>query len=77
MTGFHASKLAIIAGLALLGSTAAALADPPARVGRLSDIEGVVSFHTADQTDWSPATLNYPVTGGTSFWTEPNARGEI
>jgi hypothetical protein len=77
MTRFRAPKLAILTGLALLSSSAAALADPPDRVGRLSDIEGVVSFHTADQTDWSPATLNYPVTGGTSFWTEPNARDEI
>ena len=48
--------------------------DPPTRVGRLSEVEGVVSFHTADQTEWAPAAINYPVTGGSSFWTEPSAR---
>jgi hypothetical protein len=51
--------------------------DPPARVGRLSYMEGTVSFHTADQTTWAPATLNYPVTSGLSLWTEPNSRSEV
>ncbi|MBV8165469.1 MAG: hypothetical protein JO021_01670, partial [Alphaproteobacteria bacterium] len=51
--------------------------DPPTRVGRLSAIEGTVSFHTADQDQWSPAVINYPVTGGSSFWTEPNARAAL
>jgi hypothetical protein len=36
-----------------------------------------VSFHTADETQWSAATLNYPVTSGNSFWTEPNAGADI
>jgi len=51
--------------------------DPPARVGRLAGVVGTVSFHTADQTEWAPATLNYPVVAGESFWTEPQARAEI
>jgi hypothetical protein len=54
-----------------------AAADPPARVGRLASITGTVSFHTADETEWQPATLNYPVTSGNSFWTEPGASAEI
>lgn len=77
MIDFRAPRLAFVAGIALLGSAASGLADPPARVGRLSDIEGAVSFHAAGQTDWSPATLNYPVTSGASFWTQPNSRDEI
>jgi len=48
--------------------------DPPSRVGRLSNISGTVSFHTIDQDQWSPAELNYPITTGNSFWTEPGAR---
>lgn len=40
-------------------------------------MEGTVSFHTADQTTWAPATLNYPVTSGLSLWTEPNSRSEV
>ncbi|MBI3513118.1 MAG: FecR protein, partial [Proteobacteria bacterium] len=52
-------------------------ADPPARVGRLSEVQGVVSFHAADQDQWSPAVPNYPVTAGNSFWTEPAARAAL
>ena len=52
-------------------------ADPPARVGRLALITGTVAFHTQDDTDWSPAALNYPVVAGNSFWTEPNAEADL
>ena len=50
---------------------------PPGRVGRLARLTGTVSFHTADADHWSPATLNYPVTSGNAFWTEPGARADI
>src|ERR1700760_2460187 len=52
-------------------------ADPPQRVGRLAQITGTVSFHTQDEDQWNPATLNYPVVQGNAFWTEPNARAVI
>ncbi|HEY3919672.1 MAG TPA: DUF6600 domain-containing protein [Stellaceae bacterium] len=56
----------------------ASAADPPGRVGRLSYIDGTVSFHpSGDQGDWAPATVNYPVTTGESFWTDENAKAEI
>jgi len=51
--------------------------DPPARVGRLSYISGTVSFHTVDEDQWEPAAVNYPVTEGLSFWTEPGARASL
>jgi hypothetical protein len=51
--------------------------DPPVRVGRLAQTSGTVSFHTAGETQWAPATLNYPVTGGNSFWTEPRSHAAI
>jgi hypothetical protein len=51
--------------------------EPPARVGRISLLQGTVSWHTADQNQWSPAVLNYPITSGDAFWTEPNARAEL
>ena len=51
--------------------------DPPARVGRMARLLGIVSFHTVDQTNWVPATLNYPVTSGNAFWTEPSSAAEI
>jgi hypothetical protein len=51
--------------------------DPPTRVGRLAQINGTVSYHTQDETQWSPAMVNYPVTQGNAFWTQPNAQASI
>ena len=51
--------------------------DPPATVGRLAQLNGTVSFHPPDDQQWSAAKLNYPVTQGDAFWTEPNARAVI
>lgn len=51
--------------------------DPPGRVGRLARITGTVSLRTADQTDWQPASLNYPATSGQTYWTGPGARADI
>jgi hypothetical protein len=69
--------LAFPAALLLLTPAFANAADPPGRVGRLSYVDGTVSFHLADQGDWTPATVNYPVTTGESFWTDENSRAEI
>jgi hypothetical protein len=78
---FAAAMLILLGtGATAFGATATAASaagDPPARVGRLSFMEGTVSFHGADQDQWSPATLNFPVTSGSSFWTEPNSKAEI
>ncbi|SJZ75173.1 FecR family protein [Enhydrobacter aerosaccus] len=52
-------------------------ADPPARVGRLAFLQGVVSFHDAQQDAWSPAARNMPLTTGDSLWTEPDGHDEI
>jgi hypothetical protein len=69
---------AALAATLLLGANAAvADDDPPGRVGRLSYIEGTASFHAADDSQWSPATLNYPVFAGAFFWTEPGSRVEL
>ncbi len=65
--------------LLLTPAYAAHAADPPARVGRLSYADGKVSFHPPGQGqgNWAPATVNYPVTTGESFWTDANSRAEI
>jgi len=63
--------------LLILSVGVASAQDPPGRVGRLGYIEGTVSFRLGDKADWAPATVNYPVTSGQSFWTEPNAKAEI
>ena len=72
-----ATALFVAGATVTLADDAPDAGDPPSIVGRLSLVEGTVSFHAADQSEWAPATLNYPVTTGTSFWTEPGARSEI
>ncbi len=52
-------------------------ADPPTRVGRLSRLVGQVSFHDVGATQWDAANLNFPVTSGDSFWTQPAASADI
>jgi len=63
--------------LFLAGAASGALADPPARVGRLSLIEGDVTFHDTATHEASPATLNWPVTGGVALSTAPGAHAEV
>ena len=67
--------LAIFAGFVLCGITA--WADPPSQVGRLSLISGNVSFLPGSLNEWTPATLNYPLTSGDHLWTDPGARAEV
>jgi hypothetical protein len=78
------AKTLILPALALSGLisfgmsvVAWAYADPPGRVGRLSYVEGVVSLRAPGQSQWSPASLNYPALASESFWTEPTSRAEI
>src|SRR5471032_1215416 len=52
-------------------------ADPPSRVGRLAFAEGTVSFHDAQDSSWTAASVNDALTTGDSLWNEPNARSEI
>ncbi|MBC7944708.1 MAG: hypothetical protein H7X91_05490 [Burkholderiales bacterium] len=49
--------------------------DPPARVGRISLIQGNVSFYSGD--DWQRAVLNFPVTSHNAISTANGARAEI
>jgi hypothetical protein len=73
---FHAAVAASVS--ALLSATAAiAQSDPPGRVGRISYLQGTVSFHDDDEQRWSPALLNFPVTSGGAIWTEPGGRAEV
>lgn len=51
--------------------------DPPARVGRIAQISGAVSFRNQGDTQWSAASPNYPVISGNSFWTEPAASARL
>jgi hypothetical protein len=51
--------------------------DPPSRVGRLSRLTGEVSFHDLGADHWDQASVNFPVTSGNSFWTQPGASADI
>ncbi|HEY3698698.1 MAG TPA: DUF6600 domain-containing protein [Spongiibacteraceae bacterium] len=73
--------------------TSWAQGDPPTRVGRISYLEGAVSFHAsrqsensapadtqsngADKAQWAPAQLNYPITTGDALWADADGRFEI
>ncbi len=75
----HSLRVTAILATAFAGFSGAAhsQSEPPTRVGRLSFIEGTVSFHDDQQRGWSPAVVNTPLTSGDAIWTEPNARGEL
>jgi hypothetical protein len=51
--------------------------DPPARVARLRDMEGSVSFRPGNVDDWAPASRNRPLTTGDYLWTDKDARSEL
>jgi hypothetical protein len=58
-------------------SVAQAQSEPPGRVGRLAFTDGTVTLHDNEQSQWTPAVVNRPLSTGDSLWTEPNARSEI
>jgi len=75
---FRAGLLSGVALLAIAGTAAAQNpSDPPARVGRLSYLEGSVSYHDSQQDSWSKAAVNTPVTTGDSLWTDPSGHDEV
>ena len=76
MGGFIRS-LATAFVLFAAGAASSALADPPARVGRLSLVDGDVMFHDTATRESSPAALNWPVTGGAAISTAPGAHAEV
>ena len=52
-------------------------ADPPARVARVSYIEGSVSLRPSTANDWVQASVNYPMTSGDNIWTDQSSRAEL
>jgi len=52
-------------------------ADPPARVARVSYIEGSVSLRPSTADDWVQASVNYPMTSGDNIWTDQSSRAEL
>jgi hypothetical protein len=52
-------------------------ADPPARVARISYLDGNVSFQPTGTEDWTAAAKNRPVTVGDKLWTDQDSRAEL
>ncbi|MGC9269984.1 DUF6600 domain-containing protein, partial [Acidiphilium sp.] len=50
---------------------------PPARVGQIALVRGDVSFDNAGASQWTPATLNYPITSGDALYTPPGAETAV
>src|SRR5947208_15611760 len=69
--------LALFAAIAFAAAPALAQQEPPARVGRISFVQGHLAFHEASDTQWSAAAVNYAVATGGSFWTDPRSRAEM
>src|SRR5205085_11058762 len=68
----------LIAGAALAQQQAApAAADPPARVGTLTAVEGSVVFAPAGETEWAEVPRNRPITRGDRLRTDEGARAEL
>lgn len=61
---------------ALVAASALALADPPARVGRISSAEGQVTVQS-DGEEASGGLLNWPLTSDSRIITAPGARTEF
>lgn len=51
--------------------------DPPARIARLNYLQGSVSAQPAGVDNWTPATINYPMTTGDHLWVDSNSRAEM
>jgi FecR protein len=64
--------MVLVAGLAFGDA-----GDPPARVARLNYLSGSVSFQPAGVENWTPATLNYPLTTGDHLWVDSDSRAEM
>ena len=66
-----------IIGLAALLVCGMAAADPPARVARLANIGGAVSFSPAGEDEWVFAIPNRPLITGDRVWADAGARAEL
>jgi hypothetical protein len=61
----------------LLAAMPALAQSPPARVGRVSLIEGTLAFYQGGDSDWSQANLNLPVASGEWFATDEQSRAGL
>ena len=75
-SGFRFLAAALV-GVAWLLVSDASMADPPARVARLSFFSGPVSFSPAGEDEWVLATPNRPLITGDRLWSDAGGRAEL
>lgn len=51
--------------------------DPPARVARISVVDGTVSLQPGGTGDWGNAVKNRPITIGDKLWVDKDSRAEL
>src|SRR5262249_20304926 len=71
------TALALIAAVPAAAQQEPRQQEPPARVGRVSFIQGTLAFHIQGETAWSAAAVNFPVAAGSAFWSDPKSRAEL
>ena len=69
-------QLALSLTLGILAAGSLAAQDPPSRVARLNFLRGEVSFQPPSVDDWSPASLNYPLSTGSHIYTADSGTAE-
>ena len=69
------SHLLCVIGLTV--QCAFALADPPTRVGRISNVQGYVTLRQTGDGEAQPAGLNWPITSGHELVTDRDAFAEL
>src|SRR5689334_689617 len=72
----RSTALALFAACAALSLSVLAQ-EPPARVGRISYLEGPASVYQDPDSGWQEALLNIPLTSENSVWTDLGARAEV
>jgi len=75
---FVAAALLALVGVApAVAQADASVVDPPTRVGRISFLQGEVTFFAEAGATAQPAVLNYPLTSGMELATGDGARAEV
>jgi hypothetical protein len=70
-------SIPVLVLLGLCGLCMTGWADPPARVGRLSYVQGSVFYCPSPGGKWEAATANYPLTAGNLLSTGGSSRAEL
>ena len=67
----------LLTGALAVAQPAQAPDDPPIRVGRVSHVDGNVSYSPAGNDEWVHAQVNRPVVTGDRLWADERARAEM